>query len=124
MPMAVVVIMLVVMVVDGEELRLDVEDAVEVEGAPLQHFVDFDVAAIGAMQPRIGVDGADARLDFAQLGGETRSVLLTMMTSAKAIWFFASGASRSRWLSHLASATVTTASSRAAPRTSSSTKKV
>ena len=36
------------------------------------------------------------------------------MTSAKAIWFFASGASRSRAASHLASATVTTASSRAA----------
>ena len=35
------------------------------------------------------------------------------MTSAKAIWFLASGASFSRSLSHLASATVTTASSRA-----------
>ena len=42
----------------------------------------------------------------------TRSVLLRRMTSAKAIWFFASGASLSRSLSHLASATVTTASSR------------
>ena len=56
--------------------------------------------------------------------GVTRSVLLMMMTSAKAIWFFASGASRSRAASHLASATVTTASSRAAFCTSSSTKKV
>ena len=36
------------------------------------------------------------------------------MTSAKAIWFLASGASRKRSASHLASATVTTASSRAA----------
>ena len=36
------------------------------------------------------------------------------MTSAKAIWFLASGASRRRAASHLASATVTTASSRAA----------
>ena len=42
---------------------------------------------------------------------ETRSVLLIRMTSAKAIWFLASGASLSRSLSHLASATVTTASS-------------
>ena len=41
----------------------------------------------------------------------TRSVLLSRITSAKAIWFFASGASLSRSLSHLASATVTTASS-------------
>ena len=37
-----------------------------------------------------------------------------MITSAKAIWFLASGASFSRSESHLASATVTTASSRAA----------
>ena len=36
-----------------------------------------------------------------------------MITSANAIWFFASGASRRRADSHLASATVTTASSRA-----------
>ena len=41
----------------------------------------------------------------------TRSVLLSRITSAKAIWFFASGASLSRSFSHLASATVTTASS-------------
>ena len=41
----------------------------------------------------------------------TRSVLLIRITSAKAIWFFASGASLSRSRSHLASATVTTASS-------------
>src|ERR1700730_18195732 len=38
--------------------------------------------------------------------GLTRSVLLMMMTSAKAIWFLASGASRRRWESHFASATV------------------
>src|SRR5712675_942275 len=54
----------------------------------------------------------------------TRSVLLRTMTSANAIWFLASGASLSRALSHFASATVTTASSRAFLCTSSSTKKV
>ena len=48
----------------------------------------------------------------ASSAGVTRSILLRMMTSAKAIWFFASGASRRRAASHLASATVTTASSR------------
>ncbi len=47
-----------------------------------------------------------------------------MITSAKAIWFLASGASFRRSDSHLASATVTTASSLAASDTSSSTKKV
>ena len=54
----------------------------------------------------------------------TRSVLLIRITSAKAIWFFASGASRSRSRSHLASATVTTASSLVFLPTFSSTKKV
>ena len=49
-------------------VRLDVEDAVEVEGAALQHFGHLDRAAIGAVQPCIRVDGADARLDFAQFG--------------------------------------------------------
>src|SRR5881397_2498445 len=60
----------------------------------------------------------------ASSGLETRSVLLSTMTSAKAIWFLASGASFRRSLSHFASATVTTASSRAFFCTSSSTKKV
>src|SRR3984885_639916 len=54
---------------------------------------------------------------------ETRSILLSTMTSANATWFLASGASLSRSASHLASATVTTASSRAFFCTSSSTKK-
>src|SRR5882762_9249596 len=49
----------------------------------------------------------------ASSGFETRSVLFSRMTSANAIWFLASGASFRRSLSHLASATVTTASSRA-----------
>ena len=56
--------------------------------------------------------------------GVTRSVLLIRMTSAKAIWFLASGASLSRSFSHLASATVTTASSLVLRPTFSSTKKV
>src|SRR5579863_7982000 len=55
---------------------------------------------------------------------ETRSVLLIRITSAKAIWFLASGASLSLSLSHLASATVTTASSLVCRPTFSSTKKV
>src|SRR6202163_3571906 len=60
----------------------------------------------------------------ANLPRDTRSDVVSTMTSAKAIWFLASGASFSRSLSHLASATVTTASSRAFFCTSSSTKKV
>src|SRR5262249_50520708 len=57
-------------------------------------------------------------------GSPTRSVLLIRITSAKAIWFFASGASRSRSFRYLASATVTTASSLVFLPTFSSTKKV
>ena len=54
----------------------------------------------------------------------TRSVLFKTITSAKATWLLASGASLSRSDSHLASATVTTASRRDLACTSSSTKKV
>ncbi len=64
----VVMIVIVVVIVDGEEFRLDVEDAVEIEGAALQHLGDRDVALLRAVQPRVGVDRADARLDFAQFG--------------------------------------------------------
>ena len=50
--------------------------------------------------------------------------MLIRITSAKAIWFLASGASLSRSCSHLASATVTTASSLVLRPTFSSMKKV
>ena len=116
--------MVVIVVLGDEEVRLDVENAVEIEGAPLKHVGELDVAFVGAMERSVRVDRADARLDLPSSPGVTRSVLLMMMTSAKAIWFLASGASRRRAASHLASATVTTASSRAAFCTSSSTKKV
>ena len=44
MAVAVVMIMVVIVVLGDEELGLDVEDAVEVEGAALEHVVDRDVA--------------------------------------------------------------------------------
>jgi hypothetical protein len=50
-----------------EEGRLDVEDAVEVKRIAAEHFGDVDLGALGAVQPGIGVDGADARLDLVQL---------------------------------------------------------
>ena len=64
----VVVVVVVIVVVDLQERRLDVEDAIEIEGATLQHVGDGDVAALGAVQRRVGVDAADSRLDLAQLG--------------------------------------------------------
>ena len=64
-----VVMMVVIMIVAGfEEVRLDVEDAVEIERAALEHVRQRHLAALGAMQLGIGVDAADARLDLGQLG--------------------------------------------------------
>src|ERR1019366_4903086 len=50
-----------------EEGGLDVEDAVEVEGIAAEHFGDVDLGALGAVQPGVRIDGADARLDFGEL---------------------------------------------------------
>ncbi len=107
MVMVMVMLMIVIMVVvaAAQEFRLDVEDAVEIEGVASEHLGQRNPAALGLVQPGVGVDAADA-------------------TSAKAIWFFASGASLSRCCSHFASATVTTASSLALRPTLSSMKKV
>ena len=67
--MAVVMIVIMVVVVAGlEEFRLDLEDAVEIEGAALQHVRQRHLAALGAVQLGIGVDGADPRLDFGEFG--------------------------------------------------------
>jgi hypothetical protein len=104
--------------------RLDLQDAVEIEGVAAQHLRQRDLAALGRVHLGVGIDAADARLDLASSSGVTRSVLLSRMTSAKAIWFLASGASLSRSCSHLASATVTTASSLVLRPTFSSMKKV
>ena len=61
--------MVVVMVVAGfQELRLDVEDAVEVERVAVEHGGERQRAAFGAVQARVGVDAADAGLDLAQVG--------------------------------------------------------
>ena len=66
MMIAMVVMMIVVMLVLLQELRLDVEDAVEVEGVAAEHLVERDLRALGAVQPRVRIDAADARLDLGQ----------------------------------------------------------
>ena len=66
MMVAVVMIMVVVVVVDLQEMRLDVENAIEIEGALVEHGVDLDIALLSMMKPGIGIDGADSRLDLAQ----------------------------------------------------------
>src|SRR5260221_2751687 len=59
---AMIVMMIVVMPFPFQKIRLDVEDAVEVEGVAPEHLIDVDLRALGAMQPRVRVQGVDARL--------------------------------------------------------------
>src|SRR5215813_9080201 len=68
--MAVVMVMIVMMVTAvAEELRLDLHDAVEIEGIAPQHLRQRNLAAFGLVQPGVGVDAADARLHLAERVG-------------------------------------------------------
>ena len=58
----------VVVILDDEELRFDVENAIEIEGSPLEHLGQRNVAFLRPMKGGVRVDGADARLDLAQFG--------------------------------------------------------
>ena len=62
--MAVIMIVVMVIVPDFEELRLDLQDTVEIEGAAFEHVRQRDLAALGAMQFGIRIDAPDARLDL------------------------------------------------------------
>ena len=65
--MAVVVMIVIVIVAGIEEFRLDLQDAVEIEGAALQHVRKRDLAALGAVQLGVRIDAANPRLDFGKL---------------------------------------------------------
>ena len=65
----VIMVMMVIMLLGLEELGLDLEDTVEIEGVASQHLGQRHLAALGHVHARIGVDGADAHLDLAQLAG-------------------------------------------------------
>ena len=68
MVVTVAVVMIVVMAVTGfEKFRLQLEDAIEVERAALQHVLQRDLATLGAMQFGVRIDAANARLDFGKL---------------------------------------------------------
>ena len=56
------------MLVGVQKLRLDIEDAVEIEGVAAQNLIERDLRPLGAMQLGVGIDAADAGLDLAQLG--------------------------------------------------------
>ena len=72
--MTVMMIMVMMFLVGAglQKIRLDVEDAIEIEGAALQNVRQLDLATLGAMQLGIGVDAADPRLDLGEfsLGDE------------------------------------------------------
>ncbi len=51
-----------------EELRIERQDAVEIEGAAIEHAIEGDGATLGLVDDGVRVDGADARLDRLQFG--------------------------------------------------------
>src|SRR5690242_6677947 len=58
---------IMMMIVGLEERRLDLENTIEIEGIASQDLADIDLGALGAMQPRVRIESADPRLEFAQL---------------------------------------------------------
>ncbi len=70
--MMMVMIVVVVMIVGFEEGRLDLKNTIQIECLALQHIGERDLATLGAVQPRVRVDAADARLDFGEFGGASR----------------------------------------------------
>src|SRR5262245_9811800 len=70
MVVAVTMVVIVMMVTAvAEEFRLDLHDAVEIEGVTPQHLRQGDLTALGLVQPGVGVDAADARLHLAERVG-------------------------------------------------------
>src|SRR5262249_6609506 len=70
MPMTMVVVVTMVMVTTvAEEFRLDLHDAVEVEGIAPEHLRQRNPAALGLVQLGVGIDAADACLHFAECVG-------------------------------------------------------
>src|SRR5262245_11827098 len=76
MAVTVAVLMIVIMIVVrvrvmavAQKLRLDLQDAVEIEGVAPEHLRQRNAAALGSMQLGVGIDAADARLHLAELVG-------------------------------------------------------
>ena len=68
MLMRVVMVMsIVMMTVIPQKLRLDLQDAVEIEGVAPEHLRQRNPAALGLVQPGVRIDAADAGLDFSEL---------------------------------------------------------
>ena len=70
MPIIMIVLVVMVMVtVAAEEFRLDLHDAVEVEGIAPEHLRQGNPAALGLVQLGVRIDAADARLHLAERVG-------------------------------------------------------
>src|SRR5215831_8759191 len=68
--MVMIVVMIVMMVAAvAEKFRLDLQDAVEIEGVAPEHLRQRDLATLGLVQLRIRVDAANARLHLAEFVG-------------------------------------------------------
>src|SRR5690348_16523686 len=68
--MAMAVIMFVMMMIVGaEEIRFEIEDAIEIEGVAAEHGIQGNLGALCLVQLGIRINAANARLDFAQLIG-------------------------------------------------------
>ncbi|MDU0814761.1 hypothetical protein RTJ51_19660, partial [Bacillus siamensis] len=68
MTVVMMVMVMVVIVAGLEEIGLDLQDAVEVERAALQHVGQANLTTFGTVQLCVGIDAADAGLDLGKLG--------------------------------------------------------
>src|SRR5580704_53477 len=66
--MIVTLFVVIVLLATIEERRLDLEDAVEVERIAAKHRGERHRAALGAVEARIRIDGADAPFDLGEVG--------------------------------------------------------
>ena len=49
-----------------EERWLDIENAIEIEGVAAEHLIDVDLRALGAVQPRVRIESANACFQLTQ----------------------------------------------------------
>jgi hypothetical protein len=60
------VMMIMMMILIFQEIRLDRQNAIEVEGIAAEDFGDVYLCALGAMDTRVRIQSADARFQLAQ----------------------------------------------------------
>src|SRR6185369_7522119 len=63
---AMIVMMIVVMAFPFQKIGLDRQNAIKIEGVTAEHFTDVYLCAFRAMEPRIGIQPADARFQLPQ----------------------------------------------------------